>query len=100
MRWPIANGTQYALTGGLYSRSPHNIAQVKRRFLGRQPVKHPIAKSPVRSSIASRSAGSNYRGLARRPAVPIICCQFLVPRTITDNTLGRGFAPDTEPAGE
>ena len=28
----IANGTRYALTGGLFSRSPENIARVKREF--------------------------------------------------------------------
>src|SRR6202011_2706945 len=28
----IANGTRSALTGGLYSRSPANIARVKREF--------------------------------------------------------------------
>src|SRR5262249_35131846 len=28
----IANATEYALTGGLYSRSPENIAKVRREF--------------------------------------------------------------------
>ncbi len=28
----IANGVKYALTGGIFSRSPENIAKVKRRF--------------------------------------------------------------------
>ena len=28
----VANGTQYALTGGLYSRSPANIRKVRRQF--------------------------------------------------------------------
>ena len=28
----VANGTPYALTGGLYSRSPEHIARVKREF--------------------------------------------------------------------
>jgi RHH-type proline utilization regulon transcriptional repressor/proline dehydrogenase/delta 1-pyrroline-5-carboxylate dehydrogenase len=50
----IANGTRYALTGGLYSRSPDYLLQ------------------------------------------------FLQPRTITENTLRRGFAPavDSEQGGE
>ena len=28
----VANGTQYALTGGLYSRSPEHIQRVRREF--------------------------------------------------------------------
>lgn len=88
----IANGTQYALTGGLYSRSPEHIARVKREFLvGNLYINRKITGALVDrqpfggfklSGIGSKAGGSDY------------LLQFLQPRTITENTLRRGFAPN------
>ena len=61
----IANGTEYALTGGLYSRSPANIARVKTGPPGRaRNTSTSIVRSPAPSSTASRSAGSSSPGSA------------------------------------
>ena len=44
----IANGTEYALTGGLYSRSPANIDRVKREFrVGNIYINRPITGALV-----------------------------------------------------
>ena len=96
----IANGTQYALTGGLYSRSPANIARVKRALrVGNVYINRPITGALVDrqpfggfklSGIGgSKAGGSNYLE------------EFLLTRAVTENTLRRGFAPeDAEAAGQ
>ena len=90
----IANGTPYALTGGLYSRSPERIARVKRDFrVGNLYINRKITGALVDrqpfggfklSGIGSKAGGADY------------LLQFLVSRTITENTLRRGFAPNSE----
>lgn len=87
----IANGTAYALTGGLYSRSPDNIRRVKREFrvgnlyINRKITGALVARQPFGgfklSGIGSKAGGADY------------LLQFLVPRVITENTMRRGFAP-------
>ena len=87
----IANDTSYALTGGCYSRSPQNIARVKREFrvgnlyVNRKITGALVARQPFggfkMSGIGSKAGGGDY------------LLQFLVPRTITENTMRRGFAP-------
>jgi RHH-type transcriptional regulator, proline utilization regulon repressor / proline dehydrogenase / delta 1-pyrroline-5-carboxylate dehydrogenase len=88
----IANGTDYALTGGLYSRSPANIARVKREFrVGNLYVNRPVTGALVDrqpfggfklSGIGTKAGGSDY------------LLEFLLTRCVTENTMRRGFAPD------
>ncbi len=90
----IANGTEYALTGGLYCRSPANIARVKREFrVGNLYINRPITGALVDrqpfggfklSGLGSKAGGSDYLR------------EFLLTRTITENTMRRGFAPDLD----
>ncbi len=94
----IANGTLFALTGGLYSRSPGNIDRVKRQFrVGNLYINRPITGALVDrqpfggfrlSGIGTKAGGSDY------------LLDFLLTRTVTENTLRRGFAPDPEGEGE
>ncbi len=88
----IANGTQYALTGGLYSRSPVNIDRVKREFkvgnlyinrgiTGASVDRHPFGGFKL-SGIGTKAGGSDY------------LLEFLLTRSITENTMRRGFAPE------
>ena len=72
-RCEIANGTQYALTGGSITRSPANIARAKRRVPRRQPVHQP-QDAPAPWSTGSRSAASSCPASAPRPAGRITCC--------------------------
>jgi RHH-type proline utilization regulon transcriptional repressor/proline dehydrogenase/delta 1-pyrroline-5-carboxylate dehydrogenase len=88
----IANGTQYALTGGVYSRSPVNIDRVKRDFMvGNLYVNRGITGASVDrqpfggfklSGIGIKAGGSDY------------LLEFLLARSITENTMRRGFAPE------
>ncbi len=95
----IAEATPYALTGGLYSRSPANIDKVKRRLrVGNIYINRPITGALVDrqpfggfklSGIGgAKAGGTEYLG------------EFLLTRAVTENTLRRGFAPDSAVVGE
>jgi RHH-type proline utilization regulon transcriptional repressor/proline dehydrogenase/delta 1-pyrroline-5-carboxylate dehydrogenase len=88
----IANGTPYALTGGLFSRSPVHIERVKREFevgnlyinrgiTGALVDRHPFGGFKL-SGIGTKAGGSDY------------LLEFMLTRSITENTMRRGFAPE------
>ena len=90
----IANGTEYALTGGLYSRSPACIAGVSR-----VPRRQPLHQSsdhrrPRRPPAVRRLQDVRHRHKSRRLR---LSSGIHVHASITENTLHRGFAPE-EPA--
>jgi RHH-type transcriptional regulator, proline utilization regulon repressor / proline dehydrogenase / delta 1-pyrroline-5-carboxylate dehydrogenase len=87
----IANGTNFALTGGLYSRTPSHIDRAYREFevgnlyinrgiTGALVDRHPFGGFKL-SGIGSKAGGRDY------------LLQFLEPRSITENTQRQGFAP-------
>ncbi len=88
----IANGTQYALTGGLFSRSPEHIARIKREFR----VGNLYINRKITGAIVDRQpfGGFKMSGIGSKAGGPDYLLQFVLPRTITENTLRRGFAPD------
>ena len=90
----IANSTEYALTGGLFSRSPANIERVKhelevgnmyinRGITGAMVDRHPFGGFKM-SGIGSKTGGPDYLR------------QFMEPIVITENTMRRGFAPEEQ----
>jgi RHH-type proline utilization regulon transcriptional repressor/proline dehydrogenase/delta 1-pyrroline-5-carboxylate dehydrogenase len=93
----IANGTSYALTGGLYSRSPENIARVKREFR----VGNLYINRRITGALVDRQpfGGFKLSGIGSKAGGPDYLLQFLLPRTITENTMRRGFAPGIEDRG-
>ena len=102
-RYPrkIANGTQYALTGGLYSRSPEHIARVKQRFR----VGNLYVNRKITGALVDRQpfGGFKLSGIGYKAGGPDYLLQFMIARTVTENTLRRGFAPGgtaAPPAGE
>jgi RHH-type proline utilization regulon transcriptional repressor/proline dehydrogenase/delta 1-pyrroline-5-carboxylate dehydrogenase len=88
----IANGTQYALTGGLFSRSPAHIARVKREFR----VGNLYINRKITGALVDRQpfGGFMMSGIGSKAGGPDYLLQFVQPRTITENTLRRGFAPE------
>lgn len=88
----IANGTKYALTGGLFSRSPKNIARVKREFR----VGNLYINRKITGALVDRQpfGGFKLSGIGSKAGGPDYLLQFVLPRTITENTLRRGFAPN------
>lgn len=87
----IANGTQYALTGGFYSRSPENLEKVKREFR----VGNLYVNRSITGALVDRQpfGGFKLSGIGAKAGGPDYLLQFMVPRTITENTMRRGFAP-------
>ena len=91
----VANGTDYALTGGFFSRSPANIERVKaqleagnvyinRSCTGAIVGRHPFGGFKMSGS-GTKAGGEDY------------LLNFLVPRVVTENTTRHGFAPEETP---
>ncbi|MBC7754234.1 MAG: L-glutamate gamma-semialdehyde dehydrogenase, partial [Moraxellaceae bacterium] len=87
-----ANSTEYALTGGAFSRSPLNIERIKqeleagniyinRGITGAMVDRHPFGGYKM-SGIGSKTGGPDYLK------------QFTEPIVVTENTMRRGFAPE------
>ncbi len=87
----IANDTDYALTGGLYSRSPGNIAKVRRRF----EVGNLYINRVITGALVERHpfGGFKLSGIGSKAGGPDYLQQFLIPVNVSENTLRRGFAP-------
>jgi RHH-type proline utilization regulon transcriptional repressor/proline dehydrogenase/delta 1-pyrroline-5-carboxylate dehydrogenase len=87
----VANSTQYALTGGLFSRSPENIARGRREFR----VGNLYINRGCTGALAGRHpfGGFKMSGVGSKTGGPDYLLQFMVPRNIAENTLRRGFAP-------
>jgi len=86
-----ANSTRFALTGGVFSRSPKHIEQCRRQFrvgnlyINRGCTGALVERQPFggfkMSGIGSKAGGHDY------------LLQFMDPRTVTENTMRRGFVP-------
>jgi len=91
----VANGSDYALTGGFFSRSPANIERVKaqleagnvyinRSCTGAIVGRHPFGGFKM-SGGGTKAGGEDY------------LLHFLVPRVVTENTSGLGVVPEKTP---
>jgi RHH-type transcriptional regulator, proline utilization regulon repressor / proline dehydrogenase / delta 1-pyrroline-5-carboxylate dehydrogenase len=92
----LANQTEYALTGGLFSRSPARIRHAARRFrAGNLYVNRGIT-----GALVSRQpfGGFGLSGVGSKAGGPDYLLQFVEPRVVTENLLRQGFAP-TEDVG-
>ncbi len=87
----MANGTPYALTGGLYSRSPANIRKVKSEFrAGNLYINRPIT-----GALVGRQPFGGYglSGVGSKAGGPDYLLQFMNPKSSSENTSRKGFAP-------
>jgi RHH-type proline utilization regulon transcriptional repressor/proline dehydrogenase/delta 1-pyrroline-5-carboxylate dehydrogenase len=89
-RFAMANATDYALTAGLYSRSPVTIARAGQAragniYLNRGTTGAVVGRQPF--------GGFGCRASAPRPAARLPR-QFCDPVVVTENTLRQGFAAD------
>jgi len=90
----IANGTRYALTGGVYSRSPVHIEQAKRDFLvGNLYINRKITGSRVD---IEPFGGIKMSGDGAKAGGPDYLHCYCDARTITEHTLRHGLAPAQE----
>ena len=90
----IANGTDYALTGGCYSRSPANLKRVRQEFA----VGNLYLNRPITGALVGRQpfGGFKLSGIGSKAGGPDYLKHFLIPINVTENTLRRGFAPTAE----
>ena len=90
----VANGTEFHLTGAVFSRSPANLDKARRRFrvgnlyLNRGSTGALVERQPFggfgMSGIGTKAGGPGYLPL------------FADPRCVTENTMRRGFTPDLD----
>ncbi|MBD2682429.1 MULTISPECIES: L-glutamate gamma-semialdehyde dehydrogenase [Nostoc] len=87
----VANGTNYALTGGLYSRTPSHIQQAQAEF----EVGNLYINRTITGAIVARQpfGGFKLSGVGSKAGGPDYLLQFLEPRAITENIQRQGFAP-------
>ena len=87
----IANGTDYALTGGLYSRTPQHIDRAYDEF----EVGNLYINRTTTGAIVSRQpfGGFKLSGVGSKAGGPDYLLQFLEPRVVTENIQRQGFAP-------
>jgi len=92
----LANDTDYALTGGLFSRLPSHIRRtadelragnvyVNRGITGARVGRQPFGGYGL-SGVGSKAGGPDY------------LLQFVEPRVVTENTVRQGFAGSGEAA--
>lgn len=89
----VANETKYALTGAIYSRSPLNIERARREF----NVGNLYINRGCTGALVERMpfGGFKMSGVGSKTGGPDYLLQYLEPRTITENTIRRGFAPES-----
>ena len=87
----IANSTCYALTGGLFSRSPAHIRRARREFaVGNLYINRRITGSQVD---AQPFGGFRLSGTGVKAGSPDYLLHFMDARCITENTLRSGLVP-------
>jgi len=87
----IANGTDYALTGGLYSRTPTHIDRAYKEF----EVGNLYINRGITGAIVARQpfGGFKLSGVGSKAGGPDYLLQFLEPRVVTENIQRQVFAP-------
>lgn len=87
----IANSTGYALTGGVYSRNPAHIEKAKREF----EVGNLYINRAITGSVVGRQPFGGFKGSGTGPKAggPNYLAKFMIEKTVTENTMRRGFAP-------
>lgn len=91
----IANDTDYALTAGIYSRSPARL-ELAAESLAAGNI---YMNRGITGAFVHRQPFGGYRmsGIGSKAGGPEYLLQFTLPRTITENTVRRGFAPPPVP---
>ncbi|MDB9493395.1 L-glutamate gamma-semialdehyde dehydrogenase [Spirulina major CS-329] len=87
----VANNTNFALTGGIYSRTPSHIEAARQSF----EVGNLYINRNITGAIVARQpfGGFKLSGVGSKAGGPDYLLQFLEPRTITENIQRQGFAP-------
>jgi RHH-type proline utilization regulon transcriptional repressor/proline dehydrogenase/delta 1-pyrroline-5-carboxylate dehydrogenase len=88
----VANTSDFALTGAVYSRSPHHLDLARAQFrvgnlyLNRSCTGAQVDRQPF--------GGSRMSGAGTKAGGPGYLLHFTEMRVVTENTMRRGFAPE------
>ncbi|OHE89408.1 MAG: L-glutamate gamma-semialdehyde dehydrogenase [Verrucomicrobia bacterium RIFCSPLOWO2_12_FULL_64_8] len=90
----LVNSADYALTGGIFSRSPHALERAKREML----VGNLYLNRGITGAVVERHpfGGFKMSGGGTKAGGREYLQNFLFPRAIAENTLRRGFTPPDE----
>lgn len=86
-----ANSTRFALTGGVFSRSPDHLQRCRKEFR----VGNLYFNRGCTGAIVERQpfGGFKMSGIGSKAGGPDYLLQFMEPRTVTENTMRRGLVP-------
>ena len=90
----VANDSKYALTGGMYSRSPVSLRRARNEF----EVGNLYLNREITGSLVQRQPFGGHRmsGIGTKSGGPDYLQQFLVPVNVTENTMRDGFVAEPE----
>jgi RHH-type proline utilization regulon transcriptional repressor/proline dehydrogenase/delta 1-pyrroline-5-carboxylate dehydrogenase len=85
----LANDTDYALTGGVYSRAPSHLERAASAF----DVGNLYLNRPITGAVVGRQPFGGHRlsGLGIKAGGPDYLLQQLIPKTICENTTRHGM---------
>jgi RHH-type proline utilization regulon transcriptional repressor/proline dehydrogenase/delta 1-pyrroline-5-carboxylate dehydrogenase len=85
------NATDYALTGGIHTRTPSHAVRARREMM----VGNLYINRGITGAIVGRQpfGGFRFSGVGSKAGGPDYLKQFLVARTWTENIVRQGFAP-------
>lgn len=88
----VANNTKYALTGGLFSRSPENIAYTREHFA----VGNLYINQKCTGALVARQpfGGFKMSGTGIKAGGPHYLLNFVDTKVVSENTMRRGFTPE------
>jgi RHH-type proline utilization regulon transcriptional repressor/proline dehydrogenase/delta 1-pyrroline-5-carboxylate dehydrogenase len=86
----LANGTPFALTGGVHSRTPSNLDRARREF----HAGNLYLNRAITGAIVGRQPFGGYRlsGIGSKAGGPDYLKQFLVARVVSENMMRHGMA--------
>lgn len=90
----LALDSPYALTGGVYSRSPAHLEQARQTFR----VGNLYLNRPITGAVVGRHpfGGFGMSGGGTKAGGPDYLLNFVDPRVVSENTMRRGFVPQSE----
>ncbi|HET7487319.1 MAG TPA: proline dehydrogenase family protein [Acidimicrobiales bacterium] len=88
----LANDTRFALTAGVFSRSPVNVRKAGEELR----AGNVYVNRGITGAVVGRQPFGGYgmSGVGSKAGGPDYLLQFLDPRVVTENTMRQGFAPE------
>jgi RHH-type transcriptional regulator, proline utilization regulon repressor / proline dehydrogenase / delta 1-pyrroline-5-carboxylate dehydrogenase len=88
----MVDSLPFALTGGLFSRSPATVARVA----ARTPVGNLYVNRRITGAMVARQpfGGNRRSGIGSKAGGPDYLLQFVEPRVVTENTMRHGLVVD------